>query len=195
LFSQRQDQYVDAKQLLADAAWLRRLASSLVGESDADDVVQESWIAAWRKRPDEDRPIRPWLARVVRDLAAMRRRSEQRRHMREARLEDDRESPTPDAMLEQVRLHRLLADLVLGLAEPYRSTIVARFFEGKSSAEIARQAGIPNATVRARLREGLARLRAGLDRETGERKVWAVAFLRGGINLAKPAKLVAIVVA
>lgn len=186
---------MDAKQLLADAAWLRRLASSLAGEADADDVVQESWIAAWRKQPDEGRPLRPWLSRVARDLAAMRRRSERRRLAREAAIEPDRESQTPDAMLEQVRLHRLLADLVLGLAEPYRSTIVARFFEGASSAEIARQLNIPDATVRARLREGLARLRAGLDNETGDRKAWAAVFLRGGINMAKPIKLLAIVVA
>lgn len=186
---------MDAKQLLADAAWLRRLASSLAGDADADDVVQESWIAAWRKQPGDDRPLGPWLARVARDLAAMRRRSERRRIAREAAIEDDRQSPTPDAMLEQVRLHRLLADLVLGLAEPYRSTIVARFFEDKSSAEIARQLNIPDATVRARLREGLVRLRAGLDKETGGRKAWAAAVLRGGIKVAKPVKLIAVVVA
>lgn len=186
---------MDAEHLLADAAWLRRLASSLAGEGDADDLVQESWLAAWRKQPAGDRPLRPWLAKVVRDLAAMRRRGDRRRLVRELAAIDDREAPTPDAMLEQVRLHRLLADLVLALAEPYRSTIVARFFEGKSAADIARKLGIPDATVRARVREGLSRLRAELDRETGDRKAWAAVALRGGFHVAKSSKVVWIVAA
>ncbi|MEP6865785.1 MAG: sigma-70 family RNA polymerase sigma factor [Deltaproteobacteria bacterium] len=186
---------MDAKQLLADAAWLRRLASALAGESEADDVVQESWIAAWRKQPDTERPLRPWLAKVAHDVVAMRRRGDQRRRVREARLVEAREVETPDAMLERVRLQRVLADLVLELAEPYRSAIVARFFEGKSAAQVSRELGIPDATVRARIREGLARLRAGLDRETGGGKAWAALFLRGGIRVAKPTKAILVIVA
>lgn len=186
---------MDAKQLLADAAWLRRLASALAGEADADDVVQESWIAVWRKQPESDRPLRPWLAKVARDIVGMRHRSDRRRLNREARVVDDREVEPPDAMLERVRLQRVLADLVLALAEPYRSTIVACFFEGKSAAQIARELAIPDATVRARVREGLARLRAGLDRETGTRKAWAALFLRGGARVAKPTKALAVIIA
>jgi hypothetical protein len=37
----------------------------------------------------------------------------------------------------QIRLHRLLVELVLELDEPYRSTIIARFVEGRTSASIA----------------------------------------------------------
>ena len=38
--------------LLAHAAWARRLARTLVGEGDSDDLVQETWMAALRERPD-----------------------------------------------------------------------------------------------------------------------------------------------
>jgi len=190
---------VNAEQLLADAAWLRRLAASLAGNAaDADDLVQESWIAVWRRRPEADRSLRPWLAKVVRDVAGMTRRSERRRVAREQAAVDPREVVSPAAMLEQVRLHRLLADLVLALAEPFRSAIVARYVEGRSAADIARSEGIPDSTVRARLREGLARLRAALDRETGERKAWApavLAFARGGIKVATPTKTIAAILA
>ena len=53
----RQDQGVaaelDPEALLAEAAWLKRLAVTLAGDADdADDLVQESWIAAWRRSPD-----------------------------------------------------------------------------------------------------------------------------------------------
>jgi RNA polymerase sigma-70 factor (ECF subfamily) len=186
------------EKLLDDAAWLKRLAITLAGNRfDADDLVQESRIAAWRQQPDTDRSLRPWLAKVVRDVARMSRRGNQRRVVREQAVEAPVPSP-PDALLAQTRLHRLLVDLVLELDEPYRSTILARFVEGRSAASIARSLGIPSSTVRARLREALARLRAQLDTRNGDRKAWApavLAFARGGMQVARPTKLIAAITA
>ncbi len=173
--------------LLADAAWLR-LARSLSGsEADADDLRQESWIAAWRKRPETDRSLRPWLTKVVRDFAAMRRRSDRRREAREQVVEHHDVTP-PDVLLEQMRMRRLVADLVLELAEPYRSTVIWRYVEGRSAASIARSLDIPESTVRGRLHEALERLRAGLDTKTGTRKAWApmmVALAQNGVIVTK----------
>ncbi|MDB4958648.1 MAG: hypothetical protein JWO36_6217, partial [Myxococcales bacterium] len=101
-------------------------------------------------------------------------------------------------LLAQVRLHRLLADLVLELEEPYRSTVIARFVEGQTAASIARSLDIPESTVRWRLREALARLRAGLDEKSGERKAWApavLAFAKKGIGVAKPTKTLGVLAA
>jgi len=95
-------------------------------------------------------------------------------------------------------LHRVLVDLVLELDEPYRSTVIARFVEGRSAVAIARSLGIPDSTVRARLREALSRLRAQLDAKTGERKAWApavLAFAQRGIDVAKPIKPITVLVA
>jgi len=185
--------------LLAEAAWLRRLAFSLAGnEDDAEDLVQDSWIAAWKRQPDTNRPLRPWLSKVVRDLSKMRRRGRQRREVREASVADASEVSPPDVLLDQMRLHRLLVDLVLELEEPYRSTVVARFVEGKTAAVIARSLDIPESTVRWRLREALVRLRAGLDEKTGTRKAWApavLAFGRKGVVVAKSTKTIVVVVA
>ncbi|HEY5938225.1 MAG TPA: sigma-70 family RNA polymerase sigma factor, partial [Kofleriaceae bacterium] len=185
-------------QLLADADWLRRLALALATSADeAEDLLQESRIAAWRSAPDTSRPMRPWLAKVIRDVAGMRRRSETRRHAREVGYEPQ-PAAAPDELLEQMRLHRLLVDLVMELEEPYRSTVIARFVEGRSAAAIARSAGIPESTVRGRLREALARLRSALDDNRGTRKAWApavLAFARGGVQVAKPAKSILIVIA
>ena len=182
--------------LLADAAWLKRLAVTLAGNADdADDLVQESWIAAWRKKPAADRPLRPWLAKVIRDLAKMRRRGAARRVAREDRAADEREPQAPDALLEQMRLQRLLVDLVLELEEPYRATVIATFVEGRRSAEIARVLAIPESTVRGRLRDALARLRSRMDERLGGRGRWApavLAFARRGARLIPPAKAVAV---
>ena len=190
---------LSAEQLLQDAAWLRGLARTLAHDrDDADDLVQETWIAAWQRQPDASRPMRAWLTKVVRDLAGMKRRSEQRRAAREAVTDDARAPAAPDELLEQMRLHRRLVDLVLELDEPYRSTIIAHFVEGRTSASIARSLGIPAGTVRKRLWEALSRLRAGLDASSGDRKRWApavLAFAKGGIQVAKPTKTVLLILA
>ena len=61
------------EELLAQSAWARRLAHSLVGEAAAaDDVVQETWTAALERPPDGERPLRPWLARVIGNFARER---------------------------------------------------------------------------------------------------------------------------
>lgn len=57
------------EELLEHAAWIRRLARRLVqGEARADDLVQETWLAALRAAP-RGGPLRPWLARVARNFA------------------------------------------------------------------------------------------------------------------------------
>jgi RNA polymerase sigma-70 factor (ECF subfamily) len=188
-----------AEQLFQDIAWLRSLATMLASDrDDADDLVQEAWIAAWRRQPDATRPMRGWLTKVVRDLAGMKRRSDRRRAARHVVADDAQAPAAPDELVAQMRLHRLLVDLVLELDEPYRSTIIARFVEGRTSASIAAALGIPAGTVRKRLHEALSRLRAGLDASAGDRKRWApavLAFTNGGIQVAKPTKLVLVVVA
>jgi RNA polymerase sigma-70 factor (ECF subfamily) len=185
-----------AAQLLADLAWLRRLAFALARDADdADDLVQESWIAAWKRRPATDRALRPWLGKVVRDLAAMKRRGDVRRRARELTVPDDDQAASPEALLETMRLHRTLVDCVLELDEPFRATIIASFVEGRSSAEISRSLGIPDSTVRWRLREGLARLRAQLDTKVGHRWAPVLLVLRRGAVVTTSSKLAAVVVA
>lgn len=159
------------EELLAEAGWLRRLANCLADESvDADDIVQEARIAAWQRQPDASRPLRPWLAKVMRDTAKMRRRSHGRRLLRDGAAVSDEESASPEDLLAQAQLHRLLVDMVLELDEPYRATVLARFVEGRSCAEIARARGLPEGTVRWRLKEGLERLRNQLDSRAKKRQ-------------------------
>jgi RNA polymerase sigma-70 factor (ECF subfamily) len=187
-----------AEQLLQDIAWLKSLATTLAKDrDDADDLVQEAWIAAWRRQPDASRPMRGWLTKVVRDLAGMKRRSDRRRTARNVLAHDAHVPAAPDELLAQLQLHKRLVELVIELDEPYRSTIIARFVEGRTSASIAKSLGIPDGTVRKRLHEALSRLRAGLDANAGDRKRWApavLAFANGGIQVAKPTKLVLVVI-
>jgi DNA-directed RNA polymerase specialized sigma24 family protein len=49
------DRLVSIEELLTRSDWVRRLARHLAGD-EADDIVQDAWVAAWRSPPDEDRP-------------------------------------------------------------------------------------------------------------------------------------------
>lgn len=175
------DRAITAEHLLSEASWLRRLAGRLADDrDDADDLAQEAWIAAWRRQPDPDRPLRPWLAKVVRDAARMRRRTDARRAAREATVADDAAVATPDDLLAQARLHQTLVELVLALDEPYRATVLARYVEGRSAADIARAAGVPEGTVRWRLSQALHRLRDQLDARARKRAWLPFAAAGGG---------------
>jgi RNA polymerase sigma factor (sigma-70 family) len=162
------------RELRAQAAWTRSVARALVGDPDAaDDLVQESWIAALRHRPAVDRSLRGWLATVIRNRARNRHRVAERAARRERQVEQHRDAiESPEEALGRTQLHEQLARLVGNLSDPYRQTIVLRFFEGLSSAEIARRLGAPEGTIRWRLKTGLDELRRQLDREHGDRETW-----------------------
>lgn len=171
---------LDPAELLAHATWLRRLAYRLVGDTSvADDVAQETWLAAWRSPPRADRPVRPWLRHVLRNAARFRWRTETNRAAREqtmAALAEDA-APASDELLARHELQQLLARLVGELAEPYRTAVLLRFAEGLDPAAIAVKLGVPAGTVRSRVNEGLQRLRARLDDlHGGHRRPWLLAL-------------------
>jgi RNA polymerase sigma factor (sigma-70 family) len=172
---------IEIEELLGQAGWLRRLAAGLVADPQAaDDLVQETWIAALRSPPEAGRAPRPWLARVLGNLASNRRRDERRRREHEADIGPERPVPAPDALAQEVELQRLLAEAMGKLEEPLRSVVVLRYFHGLDSAQIARELGLPASTVRSRLAKALGELRAELDRRFGgERKAWVVCL--GGL--------------
>jgi RNA polymerase sigma-70 factor (ECF subfamily) len=177
--------------LLEHAAWLRHLAAGLVrGDGDADDLVQETWLAALRSPPREQGPARNWLGEVLRNASRMRARSAGRRARREAELGSlvEPAALSPEVLLARAEAQRRLSTLVTELAEPLRSTILLRYFEGLSAAEIARRQGVPAGTVRWRLKTGLDRLRAALDGESGgDRRRWGalLAPLAGSPDVAR----------
>lgn len=155
----------DIAALLAEAPWVARLARSLTGDpAEADDIVQDAYAAALRSPPETDRPIRPWLRRVVVNLVRMRHRAGVRRAANEPVIEAQAEPVrTPDELLARAELERRLAELVIALDEPYRTTVLLRYREGLTAEQIAKQQGIPAGTVRGRLKTGLDRLRRELD--------------------------------
>jgi RNA polymerase sigma-70 factor (ECF subfamily) len=170
---------VPLEALLSEAGWLRGLARSLVSDpAAADDLVQETWLAALQHPPSADRPLRPWLRKVLENFARMRSRGEGARTARE-RASASSEAQAADAdLVDRVEEQRFLAREVLKLEEPFRATLVLRFYEGLSSVEIAKRLGSNDNTVRWRLKRGLELLRERLDRRHGgDRGAWTALLL------------------
>jgi len=169
-------------QVMAEGRWLQRLALCLAHDhADADDMVQETWLAALRASPDARGSMRPWLTHVLRNVRRKLWREGTRRRSREAgasALFEPPEVASTDTMLVRLELQRMVAAMVRDLDEPYRSAILLRFFEGRTPADMAQSLGIPAGTVRWRLNEGLRRVRAQLDAaHGGNRETWKAAAL------------------
>jgi RNA polymerase sigma-70 factor (ECF subfamily) len=165
--------------LLAHSAWLQRLASRLVESSSADDLVQETWATAVRAQPDRERPLRPWLGQVLRNLARMRARgaSRWRARVEQVRAIEDAPLPTPEELLTYHEAQRLVAEEVARLEEPYRSAVLLCYAQGWSRRRSRAGKASRRGTVRWRLKRGLDELRARLDARYGnDRRAWRAAL-------------------
>jgi len=166
------------EQLLSDRVWLARLARGLSHDPHAaDDALQEAWTAALESPPRSAHGLRGWIATVARRAKGRARRSARRRDLRERRVARDEALAPAATVAERTDFHRRVAASVHELPEPYRTTVWLRFYEDLPPAEIERRLGVPAVTVRTRLRRALARLRARLDAQRGERAAWLPAAI------------------
>lgn len=163
-----------ARELVAHSGALRRLARDLVGSTDAEDLVQDTAVRALCSPPPAPHGLFSWLSTVMHHLAANRRRGEQRRRQREAAAGGGGEGPAADAEAAQRDAVRAVTDALWALPEPYQGTLVQRYFEELSPAQIAARAGVPLPTVKSRLQRGLELLRQALERREG--RAWRAAI-------------------
>lgn len=158
----------EIERLLAHSGWLTSLARRLVQDpATADDLVQDTWAAALRSPSRGAQRGQGWLFTVFANLARARSREEGARRRREMDAARPERISGPDELVERAESQRRLLALVLALDEPYRSTLLARFVEAQSAAEIARNTGTNESTVRTRVARALQRLRESLASEHG----------------------------
>ena len=150
-------------QLLAHRDFVMRLACHLLRDThEAEDLAQDTMVAAL-DAPEPPRRMRPWLASVARRLAMRHRRREARRVRRERASARSGATSSTEQVAARLEMQRRLVEAVGSLAEPYRTVVVLRFYEGLKPREIARRLGVPVETVRTRIRRGLTLLRRVRD--------------------------------
>ena len=139
-----------------DVLWrfLRRLG---IPEGDVDDAVHEVILVLARKLDQvQSQSERSFvLSTAFRVASDMRRQIKRRREVPEVAL-FERESPEldPEALAEQRRLARLLAQVLEQLSLELRDVFVLYELEDFTMAEIAAALEVPPGTVASRLRRG-----------------------------------------
>ena len=154
---------------------MRRLVRSLVREDQADDVVQDAYLASIESPPRPGWDPRRWVSGVACHLARRTVRAEGRRRMREAATARPEATADPAAIRSQVEQLRQVVDAVLELDPASQQIVTLRYFRDLPPRKIATKLALPVETVKTRLKRALARLRARLDAQhDGDRRAWMV---------------------
>jgi len=128
----------------------------------AEDIVQETLFRAWlHPEAIADRPARPWLFAVARNLAvdAHRARKARPQEVGEGALEL---IPVPDEA-ERVLESWAVADALATLRPEHRRVLLETYYLGRSVAEAAAVLGIPAGTVKSRTFYALRALKLALE--------------------------------
>lgn len=138
--------------------------------AEAEDAAQDAVVKAWRalRRVDPERPLRPWLLRIVANEARNRRRSAGRRArlalLARAATASGDAAPSPEpALLAREERQRLLAALD-GLPDDARDVLACRYLLDLSEEETAAALDLRRGTVKSRTARALERLREIHDR-------------------------------
>ena len=145
-----------------------RAAFLLGAGEEADDVVQEAFVKAFRhlSRFRVGEPFGPWLLRIVANETRNLSRSRRRRAALALRLASGESGGAAtggpvDEVLASERRARLVA-AVNGLPDRERQVVVCRYFLDLSVAETAQVLAWPLGSVKSRTWRALNRLRAQL---------------------------------
>ena len=128
--------------------------------ASADDIVQETFIRAWRHLPQlsaDDRPVRPWLFRVARNRLIDANRAERARPVTVP--EQSAGEIGTDSGMEEILDRQLVSAALQHLSPAHQSVLVETFYRGGTMAAVARELGIPHGTARSRLHYALDALR------------------------------------
>jgi RNA polymerase sigma-70 factor (ECF subfamily) len=145
-----------------------RAAVLLGAGADADDVVQEALVKAYRQisRYRGESGFRPWLLAIVANETRNLHRSRRRRDglvLRAAeREEPEPTSPDPADSVLTVERRQHLVDQMRSLDPRDREVLVCRFLLDLSEAETAVTLGLPKGTVKSRTSRALKKLRGRL---------------------------------
>jgi RNA polymerase sigma-70 factor (ECF subfamily) len=152
------------------------LAYRVIGrEEDARDVVQETFLRAFRALPGfrGQAKFSSWLYRITLNLCRDWIRRQKRTPVVSAPegvdivelAADHGPTETIEDLVARKRLSAVVADAMRSLPDEQRTAIILKEYHGMTFQEIADLQGCPLSTVKTRLYQGLNVLRRHLDRQ------------------------------
>jgi RNA polymerase sigma factor (sigma-70 family) len=138
---------------------VHRFLIATVGPVEADDVYQETWVAALRAYPDltDASNLKGWLFTIAHRKAIDHVRARARRAVPVAEPADLTQAPSSDGVAA-VPDEGLWA-AVAALPDKQRTAVALRFIADSAYAEIATAMEISEPAARRNVHEGLKRLR------------------------------------
>lgn len=138
--------------------------------STAEEVVQDIFLQLWRNASQYDvsrGPFLPWLLTLARNRALdqLRLKSERQRRREEQTEELPPVVAAPDfeGSLDEKRRATRVRELIASLQPQQKRAIELAYFEGLSHSEIAAKLQEPLGTVKSWIRNGLLKLKEGLQ--------------------------------
>lgn len=149
---------------------LFRIANAVVrNPADAEDVVQEAFLRAWRSRDRfrGDGAPEAWLGRIVHNVAVERIRGARELPVAEVeeRWRDDAYTVEAERVVDRAATVEELEDALIHVPADPRAAMLLHDVEGLSVAEVARVQGITEDAAKLRLRRGRMALVTALGRE------------------------------
>jgi RNA polymerase sigma-70 factor, ECF subfamily len=141
----------------------------LGNKTDAEDLVQDTFLKVWRKGAsfDPERgPLDAWILLNARSLAIdlLRRRTVEARSLSSDRWRSDvSDEPSPEWYAEHGDLMRRARNAMDQLPHGQRSAVELFYLGQRSSRQVAELQGIPPGTVKSRIQRGIATLRQTLS--------------------------------
>jgi RNA polymerase sigma-70 factor (ECF subfamily) len=165
---------------------LFRIARSIVqNDDDAEDVVQESYLSAYRniQQYAGRATIGGWLARITVNtaLSCLRRRGRLQRWEADVIDDDTQGAPapvdeSPEDAAASADLRRILERAVDNLPDKHRAVFMLRDIEGMSGSEVSDTLGLSEVHVRVALHRARAQIKAWLGERADRATIEAFGF-------------------
>ena len=141
--------------------------------STSEEVVQDVFLQLWRNAEQYDSsrgPFVPWLCTMARNRALDQLRLKSERQRRREDLPEDLPSAVIaldyEKAFDEKRRAERVRSLMASLTPQQKKAIELAYFEGLSHSEIAAALKEPLGTVKSWIRNGLLRLKEGLQATT-----------------------------
>jgi len=165
-----------------------RVVRSIVGEHEAEDVMQQAYLNAFRHMDQfaGRAKVSTWLTRIAVHEALSRVRKTRPVSLDEPRADDEgsmtaidtlrSDAPDPEQALLHSEASGLLESAVSALPDAFRTVFMLREIEGLSTTETADSLGLREDTVKTRLHRARRHMRTYLSQRLGAAATAAYSF-------------------